>query len=77
MLYDIPFFSEVDVKHRGPCMNEKPPFVFCPVYKPVCGSDNKTYANIEALTCKNGLLNSSKCMFYKDTGEHVNYPFFH
>lgn len=44
-------------------MNEKPPFVFCPVYKPICATDNKTYANVEALTCKNGLLNSSKYTF--------------
>lgn len=47
-------FSEVEATSQGPCAesghtNDCP---WSPLYRPVCGSDNNTYANVEALLCQ-------------------------
>lgn len=48
-----PTFAEIDVQSFGECK------VDCPrsfIYKPVCSSDNETFANEEAFKCKQILM---------------------
>lgn len=51
--------SEIVVNHEGKCQNGTEPGEACQknmLYQPVCGSDKETYANIEALNCKNAMV---------------------
>lgn len=44
---------ELTIVQSGKCPAPQPAFSFSPIYTPVCGSDNLTYANVEALILRN------------------------
>lgn len=47
--------AELTIVQTGKCPVAQPSFSFSPIYSPVCGSDNLTYGNVEALILRNEL----------------------
>lgn len=52
-LLSVCLLVELTIVQSGRCPAPQPAFSFSPIYTPVCGSDNQTYANVEALILRN------------------------
>lgn len=52
-LLSVSLLLELTIVQSGKCPAPQPAFSFSPIYTPVCGSDNLTYANVEALILRN------------------------
>ncbi|XP_059471785.1 serine protease inhibitor dipetalogastin-like [Neocloeon triangulifer] len=72
---------EINVQHDGECSIECP---YSPIYKPVCSTTDYTYANMEALKCrqilqpyiKNDFLHEGQCKRHQNTNPcHVTNTF--
>ncbi|XP_077290554.1 serine protease inhibitor dipetalogastin-like isoform X2 [Arctopsyche grandis] len=52
----LPYEKKIQINYRGSCtenFHEAPQCESNMLYEPVCGNDNQTYANVDALNCKN------------------------
>ncbi|CAG2060769.1 unnamed protein product [Timema podura] len=56
----------MEIHHSGPCHPKDAICPYSPLYQPVCGTDHHTYANLEALTCRNVLTLNDNVGFYQE-----------